>query len=395
MTRRAVIIDALRTPFGKGRETGALAPVHPVDLLALVIEALVERTGVDPGRIDDVIAGCAIPVGEQAGNIARHAALAAGLPEAVPGTTVDRKCGSSQQALQFAASAIVAGDLDAVVVGGVDMMGTVPMKANRLGRDDLGPKLRARYPDGLGHQGVAAELIAARWKITRDDCDAFSLRSHHRAAAARDSGFFDRQIVPVTRPDGRVVTSDEGIRAGTTMEALAGLAPAFYDEARARRWPEIDWVVTAGSSSQVSDGASGALVMGDDVAAALGLTPRAAVVAGTVVGTDPILMLAGPIPATEKVLTRAGVPLAAIDLFEVNEAFAPVVLAWLAETGADPERVNRYGGAIALGHPPGASGCRLLATLLDGLDNVNGRYGLVTMCESGGMANATVIERLP
>jgi acetyl-CoA acyltransferase len=358
-----------------------------------VIEALVERTGVDPGRIDDVIVGCAIPVGEQAGNIARHAALAAGLPETVPGTTVDRKCGSSQQALQFAASAVVAGDLDLAVVGGVDMMGTVPMKANRLGRDDLGPKLRARYPEGLGHQGVAAELIAARWKITREACDAFALRSHHRAAAAQN-GFLDRQLIPVTRPDGVIVRADEGIRAGTTMAALAGLTPAFFDDVRAERWPEIDWVVTAGSSSQVSDGASGAIVVGEDVAAALGLAPRAAVVAGAVVGADPILMLTGPIPATDKVLDRARLPLSAIDLFEVNEAFAPVVLAWLAETGADPERVNRYGGAIALGHPPGASGCRLLATALDGLDNVNGRYALVTMCESGGMANATIVERL-
>jgi acetyl-CoA acyltransferase len=359
-----------------------------------VIEALVERPGIDPVRIDDVIAGCAIPVGEQAGNIARHAALAAGLPETVPGTTVDRKCGSSQQALQFAASGIVAGDLDVVVAGGVDMMGTVPMKANRLGRDDLGPKLRARYPDGLGHQGVAAELIAARWKITRGECDAFSLRSHQRAAAARDDGFLNRQIIPVTRPDGRVVAADEGIRAGTTFEALAGLSPAFFDDGRAQRWPEIDWVVTAGSSSQVSDGASGALVVAEDVAAGLGLSPRAAIVAGAVVGDDPILMLTGPIPATQRVLERAGLALSDIDLFEVNEAFAPVVLAWLAETGADPDRVNRYGGAIALGHPPGASGCRLLATVLDGLDDVNGRYGLITMCESGGMANATIVERI-
>ena len=394
MTRRAVIVDALRSPFGKGRPNGALAPVHPVDLLALTVEALVEQTGLDPGRVDDLIAGCAIPVGEQAGNIARHAALAAGLPEQVPGTTVDRKCGSSQQALQFAAQGIVAGDLDVVIVGGVDMMGTVPMKANRLGRDDLGPRLRARYPEGLGHQGIGAELIAARWKISRDDSDAWSLRSHQRALAARHSGFLDHQIVPVPRPDGRIVSADEGIRPDTTAEALAALPPAFFDAARADRWPEIGWVVTAGSSSQVSDGASAALVVGDDVADALGVTPRAAIVAGAVVGSDPILMLTGPIPATARVVARSGLSLSAIDLFEVNEAFASVVLAWLAETDVDPERVNPHGGAIALGHPPGASGCRLLATLLDGLDDVNGRYGLVTMCESGGMANATVIERL-
>jgi acetyl-CoA acyltransferase len=394
MPRRALIVDAVRSPFGRGRAGGALAPVHPVDLLATVFEALVARTGIDPARIDDVIAGCAIPVGEQAGNVARHAALAAGLPESVPGTTVDRKCGSSQQALQFAAQAVAAGDADAVLVGGVDMMGTVPMKANRLGRDDLGPRLRARYPDGLGHQGIAAELIAARWKLGREECDAWSLRSHRRAAAARDSGFFDRQVIPIPRPDGTVVTADEGIRAGATLDGLAGLRPAFHDEAAARRWPEIDWVVTAGSSSQISDGASAALVVAEDAADRLGLVPRAAVVAGAVVGTDPILMLTGPMPATEKALARAALPLSAIDLFEVNEAFAPVVLAWLADTAADPERVNAYGGAIALGHPPGASGCRLVATVLDGLDAVNGRYGLVTMCESGGMANATVVERL-
>jgi acetyl-CoA acyltransferase len=274
------------------------------------------------------------------------------------------------------------------------MMGTVPMKANRLGRDDLGPRLRARYPEGLGHQGIAAELIAARWKISRQDSDAWALRSHQRAADAQRSGFLDRQIVPVTRPDGSVVSLDEGIRTDTTAEALAALPPAFFDEARARRWPEIGWVVTAGSSSPVSDGASAALVVGEDVAGSLGLVPRAAMVAGAVVGTDPILMLTGPIPATGRVLARADLGLPAIDLFEVNEAFAPVVLAWLAETGADPDRVNAYGGAIALGHPPGASGCRLLATVLDGLDRVNGRYGLVTLCESGGMANAMVVERL-
>ncbi|HZQ77472.1 MAG TPA: thiolase family protein [Acidimicrobiia bacterium] len=394
MARRALIVDAVRSPFGRGRPTGALAPVHPVDLLAAVFDELVTRTGIDPVRIDDVITGCAIPVGEQAGNIARHAALAAGLPESVPATTVDRKCGSSQQALQFAAAVIAAGEADAVLVGGVDMMGIVPMKANRLGRDDLGPRLRARYPEGLGHQGIAAELIAARWKLSRDACDAWSLRSHHRAAAARQTGFLARQIVPVGRPDGTVVEADEGIREDATAEALAGLAPAFHSEEAARRWPEIAWVVTAGSSSQVSDGASAALVVAEDAVDRLGVVPRAAVVAGAVVGGDPILMLTGPIPSTDKVLGRAGLPLSAIDHFEVNEAFAPVVLAWLAETAADPERVNPYGGAIALGHPPGASGCRLIATVLDGLDEVNGRYGLVTMCESGGMANATVVERL-
>ena len=392
--QRAVIVDALRTPFGRGRESGALAGVHPVDLLAMTIDALVARTGVDPARIDDVIAGCAIPVGEQAGNIGRHAALAAGLPEDVPATTVDRKCGSSQQAVHFAAQAIMAGDQDIVVACGVEMMGTVPMKANRLGRDDLGPRLRARYPEGLVNQGVAAELIAAKWNVSRPESDAFSARSHERAAAARDSGFLERQIVPVARPDGTLVTADEGIRDSTTETALAALRPAFYDAGTAARFPEIDWVVTAGSSSQVSDGASAALVMSESAAEGMGIEPRAVVVGRAVVGADPFLMLTGIIPATEKVLARTRLDLADIDLFEVNEAFAPVVLAWLRETQVDPDIVNAYGGAIALGHPAGASGCRLFATLLHGLEARGGRYGLVTMCESGGMANATVVERL-
>jgi acetyl-CoA acyltransferase len=392
--RRAVIVDAVRSPFGRGRESGALHSVHPVDLLATVVETLVRRTGVDPERIDDLIAGCAIPVGEQAGNIARHAALAAGLPETVPGTSVDRKCGSSLQALQFAAAGIVAGDYDAVVVGGVEMMGVVPMKANRLGRDDLGPRLRARYPDGLVNQGVAAELIAARWGVTREESDAWSVRSHQRAAQARDSGLLARQIVPVTRTDGTVVATDEGIRDGATTERLAALAPVFHDDAMATRFPEIGWVVTAGSSSQVSDGASAALVVGEDVAERWGLEPRAAVVAGTAVGSDPLLMLTGVIPATERLLARTGFAIADFDTVEVNEAFAPVVLAWLHETKADPERVNPAGGAIAIGHPAGASGCRLVATALGTLQAEGGRHALVTLCESGGMANAMVLERL-
>jgi len=392
--RRAVIVDAIRSPFGRGRDNGALHSVHPVDLLAGVVDMLLRRTGIDPERIDDLIAGCAIPVGEQAGNIARHAALAAGLPESVPGTSVDRKCGSSLQALQFAAAGVVAGDYDAVVVGGVEMMGVVPMKANRLGRDDLGPRLRARYPDGLVSQFVAAELIAARWGLTREESDAWSLRSHQRAAQARDSGRLDRQIVPVTRPDGLVVETDEGIRGDTTMERLGALSPVAHSEETAARFPEIGWIVTAGSSSQVSDGASAALVVGEDVAQRWGLEPRAAVVAGTAVGSDPLLMLTGVIPATERLLERTGFDIGDFDTVEVNEAFAPVVLAWLHETKADPERVNPAGGAIALGHPAGASGCRLVATALDTLDAEDGRLALVTLCESGGMANAMVLERL-
>jgi acetyl-CoA acyltransferase len=268
------------------------------------------------------------------------------------------------------------------------------MKANRLDRDDHGPRLRARYPEGLAHQGVSAELIAARWDIARDECDAFALRSHRLAAAARDSGFLDRQIVPVERSDGQLVTTDEGIRDDTSEAALARLPPAFYDPVAADRFPEIRWVVTAGSSSQVSDGASAALVMGEDVAERLGMAPRAAIGCGAVIGDDPLLMLTGVIPATERVLARSGLDIDAFDAMEVNEAFAPVVLAWLSETKADPERVNPRGGAIAVGHPAGASGIRLIATLLDQLDATGSRYGLVTMCESGGMANATVFERL-
>ena len=394
MTRRAVVVDVVRTPFTKGKDTGALFGVHPVDLLAGVLVALQERTGLDPAHVEDVIAGCVLPVGEQSGNIARHAVLAAGWPQEVPATTLDRKCGSAQQALQFAAQAVAAGEQDVVVAAGIDMMSTVPMKANRLGRDELGPRLRSRYPDGLVRQGISAELIAARWGIGRADCDEWSLRSHSRAAAAHQAGSLEAQISPVVRPDGAVVAVDEGIRADTSLEALARLKPAFHDEQAAQRHPELGWVVTAGSSSQVSDGACAALVMAEEVAEARGLSPRAAVVRGTVVGVDPILMLHGVIPATERVLARTGLTIDDIDVAEVNEAFAPVVLAWLQETKADPERVNVHGGAIAFGHPVGASGGRLLATLLDALEGRQGRYGLLTMCESGGMANATVLERL-
>lgn len=394
MTRRAVVVDVVRTPFTKGKDTGALFGVHPVDLLAGVLVALQERTGLDPAHVEDVIAGCVLPVGEQSGNIARHAVLAAGWPQEVPATTLDRKCGSAQQALQFAAQAVAAGEQDVVVAAGIDMMSTVPMKANRLGRDELGPRLRSRYPDGLVRQGISAELIAARWGIGRADCDEWSLRSHSRAADAHQAGALEAQISPVVRPDGAVVAVDEGIRADTSLEALARLEPAFHDEQAAQRHPELGWVVTAGSSSQVSDGACAALVMAEEVAEARGLSPRAAVVRGTVVGVDPILMLHGVIPATERVLARTGLTIDDIDVAEVNEAFAPVVLAWLQETKADPERVNVHGGAIAFGHPVGASGGRLLATLLDALEGRQGRYGLLTMCESGGMANATVLERL-
>jgi acetyl-CoA acyltransferase len=394
---RAVIVDVVRTPFGKGREGGALSGVHPVDLLAHTIEALVDRTGVDPIGVDDVIAGCGIPVGEQSGNIARHAWLAAGFPESVPGVTIDRKCGSSQQAVHFAAQGVIAGAYDMVVAGGVEMMSVVPMRANRLGRDNLGPRLARRYPEGLVPQGISAELIAAKWHLDRSTLDEYALRSHRLAAAAEAEGRLARSIVPVEVPTpggGTVVVEhDEGIRPDTSLEKLATLRAVFADEAYERRFPEIGWVVTAGNSSQVSDGASAALVMSEERARALGLAPRAAVTHFALAADDPIFMLTGIIPATSKLLEQSGLSVADIDVFEVNEAFASVVLAWLRETGADADKVNVNGGAIALGHPVGASGTRLMAAVLDALEERGGRLGMVVMCESGGMANATIVER--
>jgi len=395
--RRAVIVDALRTPFGKGREGGALSGVHPVDLLAHVLEVLVERTGVDAALIDDVIAGCGIPVAEQGGNIARHALLAAGFPESVPGISIDRKCGSSQQAVHFAAQGVMAGAYDVVVACGVEMMSVVPMKANRMGRDDRGPRLQRRYPEGLVTQGISAELIAAKWNLKRQALDDYALRSHRLAAAARADGRLAREIVAVEVPgaDGAMVTveHDEGIRPDTSLEKLAGLRPVFQDEEAGRRFPQVRWVVTAGNSSPTTDGASAVLVMAEDRAEALGLAPRAFVNHFALAGDDPIYMLTGIIPATAKVLEQAGLAIDDMDVCEVNEAFASVVLAWLVETGADPERVNPRGGAIAFGHPVGASGGRLMASAVNALEQGGGRYALVVMCESGGMANATILER--
>jgi acetyl-CoA acyltransferase len=394
---RAVIADVVRTPFGRGREGGALSAVHPVDLLAQTLEALVHRNGVDPSAVDDVIAGCGIPVGEQSGNIARHALLAAGFPESVPGVSIDRKCGSSQQAVHFAAQGVIAGAYEVVVAGGVEMMSVVPMRANRMGRDSLGPRVRRRYPDGLVAQGISAELIAAKWGLGRRALDEYALRSQHRAAAAERAGRLAGEIVAVETPgpDGGavLVERDEGIRSDTSLEKLAGLRPAFKDEALGRRFPQIRWVVTAGNSSQITDGASAALVMSEEKAEALGLRPRALLTHFAVAGDDPILMLTGIIPATAKVLQRAGMAIDDIDVFEVNEAFASVVLAWVGETGAALDKVNVNGGAIAFGHPVGASGCRLMASVINALEERGGRRGLVVMCESGGMANATILER--
>jgi acetyl-CoA acyltransferase len=382
----AVIVDALRSPMGKGKPGGALSAVHPVDLLAEVLTALVERSGVDPGDVDDVLVGCVGQAGEQSATPGRQAWLAAGFPTHVPSVTIERKCGSGQQAVDFAAWGIAAGAYDIAIAGGVESMSRVPMGSARMGADPFGPRVRERFPD-LVPQGVSAELVAQKWALTRAQLDEFSVRSHRRAAAARDAGAFAAELVPVAG-----VTQDETIRAGSTVERLAGLAPSFGTDAYRRQFPQLDWKVTAGSSSQLTDGAAALLLMSEQRAAALGLRPRARILATAVVGDDPTLMLTGPIPATHKVLARSGIPLDRIDAVEVNEAFAPVPLAWLAEFPIDPAKLNPRGGAIALGHPLGASGARLMTTLIHHLEQTGGRYGLQTMCEAGGMANATIIE---
>ncbi|MBM0126177.1 thiolase family protein [Pimelobacter simplex] len=379
----AVIIDAVRTPLGK--RGGGLSSVHPVDLGAQVLSALVQRTGVDPGLVEDVIWGCVTSIGEQSSNVGRWTALAAGWPDTVPGTTVDRACGSSQQALAFGAAGVVAGHYDLVVVGGVESMSRVPMGATRSSGHGSarGPAIAARYPDVEFSQGQAAELIAQAWDFSRTVLDQFSLESHSRAAAARSAGNFEAEIVPVRTEDG-IVAVDEGIREGGSLERLAQLRPAFADDGR----------VTAGNASQISDGASAVLLASAEKAAELGLEPLARVHSSAVVGVDPVMMLNGPIPATAKVLARAGLRLADIGSVEVNEAFASVALAWLAETGADPVLLNPDGGAIALGHPLGCSGTRLTTTLVHRMRREGIRYGLQTICEAGGMANALVLEGL-
>ncbi|MBX6388137.1 MAG: acetyl-CoA C-acyltransferase [Frankia sp.] len=388
----AVIVDIVRTASGKGKPGGALSGVHPAELLATVLRALVERNSLDPALVDDVIAGCVGQYGDQALNIGRTALLAAGFPESVPGTTVDRQCGSSQQAAHFAAQGVIAGAYDVVIACGVESMSRVPMGSAVGVGDPQGP-LAARFPS-LPNQGIGAELVAARWKLDRETLDAYSARSHARAAAYAAKGGFDRDIVPVTLPDGTSHAVDETVRPSTTVAGLAALKPSFYSEEMAARYPEIGWVITPGNSSPLTDGASAALIMSEEKAAALGLTPRARFHTFAVAGSDPEIMLTGPIPATHKVLARSGLALADIDAYEVNEAFAPVPLAWAAEFDADENRLNPCGGAIALGHPLGGSGTRLLSTLLTHLEATGGRFGLQTMCEGGGMANATIIERL-
>ncbi|MET9159650.1 thiolase family protein [Streptomyces parvulus] len=386
--REAVVVEAVRTPMGRGRPNGSLAHVHPVELLAHTLRALVERSGVDPALVDDVIGGTVDQVGEQAMNTTRYALLSAGFPESVPATTVDRQCGSSQQAVHFAAQGVMAGAYDMVVACGVESMSRVPMWSNvPAGTDPFGPGVAARYPDGLVPQGIGAELIAAKWSLSRERMDAFAVSSHRKAAAAWESGRFDAEIAPL---DG--VSRDECVQPGTSVEVLAGLRPAYRDAAFAERFPQIEWNVTAGNASPVNDGASAVLITSADTAARLGLRPLARLHSFAVTGSDPLLMLTGVIPATEKVLRRASLSLADIDLFEVNEAFASVVLAWQQETGADLDKVNVQGGAIALGHPLGASGTRLTTTLVHAMRERGARYGLQTMCEAGGMANAMVLE---
>ena len=388
--RDAVIVGAVRTPVGKGKPSGALHDVLPADLLAHSLREVVARTGVDPAVVDDVIAGAVTQVGDQAVNIARNALLGAGFPDTVPGTTVDRQCGSSQQAIHFAAQGIIAGSYDVVIAAGVESMSRVPMGSSVLpGSDPFGHAFAERFSEGLVPQGISAELIAAKWGLSRTELDEFSASSHEKAARATKEGLFDNELAPIAG-----LSYDEIVRPGTTVETLAGLRPAFFNEAYSARFPQINWEITPGNSSPLSDGSAAVMLTSGAVARKLGLKPLARIHTMTVVGSDPLYMLTGVIPATEKVLARSGLTLADIDLFEVNEAFAPVVLAWARDTGADLAKTNVNGGAIAIGHPLGASGARIMTTLVNALEQRDGRYALQTMCEGGGMANATIIERL-
>ncbi|HKT56777.1 MAG TPA: thiolase family protein [Microbacterium sp.] len=389
MTQDAVIVDVVRTVSGRGKPGGGLSGIHPVDLAAATLRALLERNGLESAQVDDVIMGCVTQIGDQSLNIARQTALAAGFDERVPAVTIDRQCGSSQQAAHFAAQGVIAGAYDIVIAAGVESMSRVPLGSNAHG-GHVSEGVASRYPDGLVNQGVSAELIAHRWGLTRDELDAFSAESHRRAAAAWAGGLFDSQVIPV--PGGP--ESDETVRPSTTVEGLAGLAPAFRTDELATRFPELEWRITAGNSSPLTDAAAAVLIMSAERAAQLGLTPRARFHSFAVVGDDPMMMLTGPIPATRRILDRSGLTIDDLDAYEVNEAFASVPLAWQAELHADPARLNPWGGAIALGHAVGASGARLMGTLVAHLEATGGRYGLQTMCEGGGMANATILERL-
>jgi acetyl-CoA acyltransferase len=378
--RETVIVEAVRTPVGK--RNGGLSGMHAADLSAIVLNEVLERAGVGPEIVDDVIWGCVSQVGDQSSNIGRYAVLAAGWPDSIPGTTVNRACGSSQQALDFAVHAVMSGQQDVVVAGGVEVMSRVPLGSARATGTPYGPKVLARYDGFSFNQGLSAEMIAKKWGFSRSQLDEFSAQSHERAAAAQDSGAFTDQMIPVITDEEAVVAADEGVRRGSTVEKLGTLKPAFAE----------DGVIHAGNSSQISDGAAALLVTTSEMAVELGLTPIVRYRAGAVTGADPVLMLTGPIPATEKVLNKAGVSLSEVGAFEVNEAFAPVPLAWIAETGADPGRVNPLGGAIALGHPLGASGAVLMTRLAHHMRDNGIRYGLQTMCEGGGTANATLVE---
>jgi len=380
--RDAVIVEAVRTPVGK--RNGGLARVHPTHLSADVLGVLVERAGIDPVLVDDVVWGCVHQVSEQTYNIARNAVIAAGWPESVPGTTVDRQCGSSQQAVHAAAAAIVSGQADIVVAGGVEAMSRVPMGSSLLDANPFGERFAARYDGALPHMGLGAEMIAEKWDLSRSQLDEYALESHERAAAAVKAGLFDAELTPVTTPEGHVVDGDEGIRPGGTLEKLATLTTPFKEDGR----------LTAASSSQISDGAAALLLMTSEKAAELGLTPIARVHTAVLAGADPILSLTALIPATSRALERSGLKIDEIDTFEVSEAFASVPLAWLAETGADPARVNPRGGGISIGHPLGASGARLMTSMLHHMRDNGLRYGLQTMCEGGGLSNATILELL-
>jgi acetyl-CoA acetyltransferase family protein len=394
--REAVIVDAVRTPLGRGKQTGSLHGRHPVDLAAVTLRALVERTGVDPSLIEDVIMGCVMQVGEQSINVGRNAALAAGFPETVCGTSVDRQCGSSQQSLHFAAQGVIAGAYDVVVAAGVESMSRVPMGTSAtVGGTPFGPKMLKRYQEanlygagGLVSQGISAEIICDKWDLTREQVDRFSLGSHQKAAEATRKGWFTQEIVPLElhHADGgrEMVGTDEGIRADASLEKLASLKPAFRENGR----------ITAGNSSQITDGAAAVLIMEKEKAKALGLRPRARFHTFALGGCDPVIMLTAPIPATQQALGRARMTIQDMDAVEINEAFAPVVLAWEKEFRPDMSRVNPNGGAIALGHPLGCSGARLMTTLLGVLERTGGRFGLQTLCDGGAMANATIVERL-
>lgn len=390
---QAVIVDAIRSPMGRAKPDGSLTELHPTELLSQVLAALIERNALDPATVDDVITGCVSQVGEQSASPGRVAWLAAGFPEHVPSTTIDRKCGSSQQAVHFAAQGIMAGAYEIAIACGVESMSRVPMGVARMDKNPYGPSFLERYAPGLVGQGVSSELVASKWGLTRAQLDEYAAMSHARAHHAQQAGWFDREIVTIQTPAGPV-SQDQTIRPGTTVESLAKLKAVFETPELSARFKDIKWQTTAGNASQTTDGAAAMLIMSERMAAKLGLRPRARFVGFDVIGDDPLLMLTAPIAATRRILSKTGVALDDIGHIEINEAFASVPLAWQRELGADMGVLNPRGGAIALGHPLGASGARLMTTMLHAMEDNNIRYGLQSMCEAGGMANATIIEKL-